>query len=89
MNFVEILGLVSSVALPFFNLPLMRRLYKRKSSEDLSLVWLFGIFFSLVGMLPLGLQSTDKIFRLFSILNLAFFSGVVYLTLYYRMKKKP
>ncbi len=81
------MGLWSSSALPFFNIPLMLRLYKRKSSEDLSLVWVLGVFISLSAMLPDGLESPDFTFKIFTVINLAFFSGVTFLVLYYRCRK--
>ena len=87
-SLIEWFGFISSIILPFSNIPLMMRLYQRKSSADLSLIWLFGIFFSLVGMLPVGLRSEDFIFRIFTILNLIFFSGVTFLAVYYRLRKK-
>lgn len=80
------LGFISSIILPFFNIPLMMRLVKRKSSEDLSLVWVLGVMICMIGMLPAGLQSEDLIFKLFSVLNFIFFSGVVGLTIYYRKR---
>lgn len=86
-GFWEHFGLWSSIALPFFNIPLMIRLYKRKSSEDMSLVWLLGVFFCLAGMEPAGLQSNDFTFQVFSTLNLLFFSGVTFMVLYYRFRK--
>ncbi|MBF0491440.1 MAG: hypothetical protein HQM15_01510 [Deltaproteobacteria bacterium] len=82
------LGLLASIALPIFNIPLMLRLIQRKSSDDLSLAWVLGVFFCLLFMLPAGLRSVDEVFRVFSILNLIMFSGVTYLALYYRMKKR-
>lgn len=87
-GFLDHLGLWSSIALPFFNIPLMVRLYKRKSSEDMSLIWVLGVFFCLVGMAPAGLQSDDFTFQVFSTINLLFFSGVTFLVIYYRTKPK-
>ena len=87
-NFIDALGYISSIALPFFNIPLMLHIYRRKKSDDLSMTWLLGIFFCLAGMIPSGLQSPDPIFRLFSLLNFGFFAGVTYLALYYRWRKK-
>ena len=88
IKFFETLGLISSIILPFFNIPLMLRMIQRKSSDDLSLVWVGGIFFSLLGMVPAGLISSDSTFKLFSILNAVFFSGVTFLAFYYRVHKK-
>lgn len=88
MDFKQTLGFAASIILPFFNIPLMLRMYQRKSSEDLSLVWVFGIFFCLIAMIPVGLQSPDPIFKLFSVLNFAFFSGVAGMAVYYRIKRR-
>jgi uncharacterized protein with PQ loop repeat len=85
---VQNLGLISSVALPLFNIPLMRRMIQRKSSEDLSLTWVIGIHLCLIGMLPSSLASTDLVFTAFGIANLVLFSGVLYLVIYYRIKNR-
>ena len=83
-SWIQTLGFVSSIALPFFNIPLMMRLIRRRSSQDLSLTWVIGVFLSLLGMFPAGLRSTDLIFRVFTVVNLAFFSGVTALAIYFR-----
>lgn len=81
---VQTLGLVSSIVLPFFNIPLMMRMIRRRSSQDLSLTWVIGVFLCLLGMLPAGLRSTDLIFKVFAVVNLIFFSGVTFLAVYFR-----
>lgn len=85
---IQTLGFLASVALPFFNIPLMIRIVQRKSSEDLSLVWLFGVYLCLILMTPTGWISTDFTFKIFCLANVVFFSGVVILVLFYRFKKK-
>lgn len=80
-------GLWASILLPFFNIPMMMRLYKRKSSEDLSLIWVLGVFFCLAAMEPAGWQSKDFTFQVFTTINLLFFSGVTFMVLYYRFRK--
>ena len=84
-NFIQNLGLASSVILPFFNIPLMIRMVKRRSSEDLSLVWVIGVFICLLGMQPAAWCSTDCVFKVFSVTNLILFSGVVFLTIFFRI----
>jgi len=81
------MGLLASVVLPFFNIPLILRIYRRKSSEDLSLVWLFGVFSCLVLMVPAGFISPDFVFQIFAILNAVMYAGVVGVALYYRKKR--
>ncbi len=83
-SFIEKLGWISAVVLPFWNIPLIIRIERRKSSKDMSLAWALGVFACLIGMLPSGLQSTDPVFKAFTVANLAIFSGVVVQVLRYR-----
>lgn len=87
-SWIQSLGLVSSIALPLFNFPLMWRMIQRKSSEDLSLAWVIGVYVCLIGMLPSSLASTDFVFTAFGIANLVLFTGVLYLVVYYRIKNR-
>lgn len=81
---METVGLIAAVVLPFWNLPLMARISRRKSSADISLAWALGVFACLVAMLPSGLNSTDVVFKVFTVVNLLFFSGVVLQVIRYR-----
>lgn len=85
---IQWVGLIASIVLPFFNIPLMIRIVKRKSSEDLSLVWLFGVYICLILITPTGWVSTDFIFKIFTLMNVALFSGVVFLVVYFRLNRK-
>jgi len=76
--------MISAVALPFCNLPLILRIQQRQSADDISPVWAIGVWICLVGMLPSGLASQDPVFRIFTIVNLALFSGVVVQVLRFR-----
>lgn len=87
-SFFNTLGLVSSIVLPFFNIPLMVRIYKRKSADDISLVWAFGIWFSLLGMLPSSLLAQDLVLKAFTFVNLGIFSMVLIQVLYFKFWKK-
>jgi len=84
---IQKIGLLASITLPFFNIPLMARMIKRKSSQDLSLVWLLGVFICILLMGPAAWTSSDFIFKIFSILNLIFFTGVTVLALWFRRSK--
>ena len=81
---VQVIGMVSAVALPFFNIPLILRIQERKSSSDISMVWAIGVLVCLVGMLPSGLASADRVFRVFTVINLILFSAVVVQVLRFR-----
>lgn len=84
MRIIETVGLIAAIALPFCNLPLIARIARRKSSADISLAWAFGVLACLVAMLPSGLNSPDIVFKVYTVVNLTFFSGVVIQVLRYR-----
>lgn len=81
---ITILGMLAAIVLPLFNIPLMMRMRRRKSSSDISLVWTIGVFSCVVIMLPSAILSKDLVFKLFAIMNVIFFSGVVYHVVKYR-----
>jgi predicted membrane-bound spermidine synthase len=75
--------MTSAVLMPFFDIPLVWRVIQRKSSEDISLVWTFGIWICILGMLPSSLLSPDPILKAFGIINTVFFTAVVVAVLLY------
>ena len=77
-------GMAASIIMPLFNFPLVYKIWKRKSSTDISLTWALGIWFSILLMLPASLISSDPVFRVFGILNFILFSGVLFVVLKYR-----
>lgn len=81
---IKILGTLAAIMLPLFNIPLMLRIRKRRSSDDISLVWTIGIFVCSLLMLPSAMVSTDLVFKLFAIVNIVLFSGVTYFVWKYR-----
>ena len=80
----KIAGMTASVIMPLFNIPLVYKIWKRKSSSDLSLVWTLGIWGSILVMLPATLISPDPAFRIFGITNFILFSCVVFSVLKFR-----
>lgn len=86
MDWIEKIGMVSGIALPLFNIPLILRIVKRKSSEDLSLSWALGVWTCIVLMTPQALRSTDIAFRAFGVVNITFFSLATFFILKYRRK---
>jgi len=82
------IGLVASCILPLFNIPLIAHMIQRKSSADLSMTWAIGVWACIVLMFPAALRSTDIIFRIFGITNLALFSLVVFFAIKYRIPPK-
>ena len=86
---IETAGLIAAIVLPLWNIPLIVRISRRKSSQDLSLWWTFGILGCLVLMLPAGLRSSDLVFRVFTVVNAVLFSGVVIQVVRYRQRGAP
>ena len=83
---VMLLGAAAAIFLPLFNIPLIARMIRRKSSADISLWWALGVWTCLVLMLPAGLGSSDLVFKIFNVVNIVFFSVVVAVTVFYRKK---
>ena len=81
---IKIIGLIAAVILPFWNIPLIVRIEKRKSSKDISLFWAIGVWICLILMFPAALISNDIVFKVFSIVNIILFSIVAIQTLRYR-----
>jgi MFS-type transporter involved in bile tolerance (Atg22 family) len=84
---IKIVGVVASVVLPLFNIPLILKIRKRGSSKDYSLTWTFGILGCLLLMLPSALLTPDIVFKVFGIINLVTFSIVVFYILKYHSHK--
>ena len=74
---IKFLGLVAALTLPLWNIPLILKISRRKSSKDFSLWWAFGVWVTLVLMLPSALVSQDFVFKAFNVANLAIFTVVV------------
>ncbi len=85
---IDSVGLVAAVSLPLFNIPLIVRIVKRRSSQDLSLVWVLGVWICIVLMFPSGIRSEDLVWKVFNIVNITFFTMVVLVTLKYRGGKE-
>lgn len=81
------LALIAAVVLPFFNIPLILRIIKRRSSQDVSLWWLFGVWICMLLMAPAAFVSSDFVWKIFSIINTLFFTGVVVTVLTYWRRK--
>ena len=80
----QLIGVIAAVMLPFFNVPLIVRIVRRRSSQDLSLVWVFGVWSCTVLMAPSGFVSEDLVWRMFNIVNFVLFTAVMIVTFKYR-----
>ncbi len=75
-NIFEHLGLIAAIILPFWNIPLILKIIKRKSSRDISLAWAVGVWVCVVLMAPSGFKSQDIVWRTYNIFNVILFTAV-------------
>ncbi len=85
-HWIEKIGTLSAIALPFFNIPLILRLWQRKSSKEYSMTWTVGVWACIVLMTPQTMRSQDVAFRSFGLINAIFFTVVAFLIVKYRQK---
>ncbi len=83
-EWIQKVGIAASIAMPFFNIPMILHLIKRKKSDDISLAWILGVWVCSVLMTPQAFRSNDIAFKAFGIVNIFFFSAVTFLVLKYR-----
>lgn len=81
------IGLICAVVMPFWNIPLIVKMFKRKSSADISLAWVTGVWVCVVLMFPSGVQSPDVVWRAFNIVNTIMFTAVFITVLKFRNGK--
>ncbi len=86
-NISRTLGILGAALMPVFNIPLVVRIIRRKSSNDISLEWVIGIEACVLAMLPSSLSSPDPVLRLFGLTNSISFSIVTAVVCFYRFKK--
>ncbi len=80
------IALFASIILPLWNIPLVLRIINRKSSNDISLYWVVGVWFCLLFMFPSGIQSKDIVWKTFNIVNFIMFTIVLIFVLIFRKK---
>lgn len=80
------IALIAAVLLPLWNIPLIIRIVKRKSSEDISIYWAWGVWTCFVLMAPQAFRSSDIVWRVFSIANLTLFTAVLITVVIYRKR---
>ena len=81
---MEKVALMAALVLPLWNVPLILKIVRRKSSKDVSLYWAVGMWVCLVLMAPAAFTSEDIVWRVFNIANLSLFSVVVVVVLWYQ-----
>ena len=84
---MKTIGFWAAVILPLWDIPLIVHVIKRKSSQDISLIWAVGIWFTSVLMAPSAFISHDKLAMGFNIMNVLMLTGVMVVTIKYRKGK--
>jgi len=84
---INTIALVAAVVLPLWNIPLIVRIVKRRSSNDISLYWAIGVWSCFVLMAPQAFVSEDLVWKIFNVVNFILFSTVLIFVLAYRNKK--
>lgn len=87
MTIIQLLGLIGAVVMPFWNIPLVIKIVKRKSANDISLLWVSGVWVCVVLMLPSALVSLDPVLKIFGIINAISFTAVFFTVLKYHKPK--
>ncbi len=84
---MKMIALIAAIALPLFNIPLIVRIIRRRSSDDMSISWALGVWICFLLMAPEAFRSPDIVWRAFSIANLTLFTIVTAVILWYRKKR--
>ena len=81
---IQKVALIGAIVLPLWNIPLIARIVKRKSSRDISMYWAMGVWICFILMAPAGFTSKDLVWKVFNIVNFFLFTLVVIFVLIYR-----
>ena len=81
---MQTLSFWAAVVLPLWDIPLMVRVIRRKSSQDISLGWAFGLWTSSVLMAPSAFVSGDRAAMGFNTVNVTMLTAVLIVVLKYR-----
>ena len=77
---IQKIALIASIILPLWNIPLIIRIIKRRSSKDISVVWAVGAWVCFLAMFPAGIKSPDIVYKTFTFVNFFFFTLVMVFT---------
>lgn len=81
---MKTIALIAAIILPLWNIPLIVRVIKRRSSKDISIPWALGVWICFLLMAPEAFRSPDIVWRAFNVMNLILFTAVVSTVLIYR-----
>ncbi|MEI7998177.1 MAG: hypothetical protein WCH62_01545 [Candidatus Omnitrophota bacterium] len=82
------IGFWAGVMLHLWDIPLIVRVIRRKSAEDISLYWIWGLWLSSVLMSPSCFIIGNKIAMAFNIVNVTTLTVVLFVVIKYHKGKK-
>ena len=80
------IALIASIILPLWNIPLIIRIIKRRSSKDISIFWALGAWACFLAMFPAGIKSPDLVYKTFTFVNFFFFTFVMVFTVLFHKR---
>lgn len=80
----DLVGALAGAALPLFDIPLIVRIVKRRSSKDISILWAVGLWASSAAMVPAALVGHEVASKAFNIVNITMLTAVVIAVVKYR-----
>ena len=83
----DTIGFWAGIMLPLWDIPLIVKILRRQSSDDISLVWMWGIWLSSVFMAPAAFMVHNTIAIAFNIVNVTTLTAVLIVVLKYRRKE--
>ena len=81
---MKTIGLWAAVILPLWDIPLRVRVIQRKSSQDISMLWVVGLWTTSVLMAPSAFISKDILAMGFNTMNVIMLTGVLIVVTKYR-----
>ena len=82
---MDYVSTVAAAALPLFDIPLIVRIARRRSSADISVSWIIGLWVCSVGMAPAAIiSSEDLVWKTFNVVNVVLLTAVLIAVIYYR-----
>ena len=84
MPFWDSVAAVAGAALPLFDIPLIARIIKRRSSKDISIFWIAGLWASSAAMVPAALVGHELASKAFNIVNIIMLTAVLIVVIKYR-----
>lgn len=85
MTAMDYVSAAAAAALPLFDIPLIVHIVRRRSSADISVSWIVGLWVCSVGMAPAAIiSSQDIVWKIFNVVNVVLLTGVLIAVLYYR-----